>query len=65
MPKPFYAPPTQLPGGFWETQQPLADWLLCQLRAAYDAGYTDGRVAASVPRSELDVYFDHMRQTKP
>lgn len=63
--KPFYNTPDQMPGGFWETLQPLADWLMRQLVAAYDSGYTDGRADAAAARCELDAYFDAMRHPVP
>lgn len=63
--KPFYSAPAQLPGGFWEALQPLAGWLLRQLRAEYDRGYTDGRADAAAARCELDAYFDRMSQPMP
>lgn len=62
---PFYSSPDQMPGGFWETLQPLAAWLLRQLRAAYDRGYTDGRADAAAARCELEAYFDHMSHPVP
>lgn len=39
----MYQQPTELPAGFIEMMQPLAEWLQRQLVAAYDAGYTAGR----------------------
>lgn len=69
--KPFYNPPAQMPGGFWETLQPLADWLMRQLVAAYDSGYTDGRADAAAARCEASYYRDlaayvaHMSQPAP
>lgn len=68
---PFYKSPAQMPGGFWETLQPLADWLMRQLVAAYDSGYTDGRADAAAARCEaaahreLDAYIAHMSQPVP
>jgi hypothetical protein len=69
--KPFYNSPAQMPGGFWETLQPLADWLMRQLVAAYDSGYTDGRAGAAAARCEaaahreLDAYIAHMSHPVP
>lgn len=68
---PFYKSPAQMPGGFLETLQPLADWLMRQLVAAYDSGYTDGRADAAAARCEaaahreLDAYIAHMSQPVP
>lgn len=36
--------PSQLPAGFLEVVQPMADWMMRQLVAAYDSGYSDGRL---------------------
>lgn len=63
--KSFYSAPDQLPGGFLELLQPIAAWLLLQLRAAYDRGYTDGRADAAAARCELEAYFDHMSHPMP
>ena len=34
----------QLPAGFFEVMQPIAEWMMRQLVAAYDSGYSDGRL---------------------
>ena len=39
----MYKQPTELPAGYLEMLQPLAEWLKQQLIAAYDDGYTAGR----------------------
>lgn len=39
----MYKAPTELPAGYLEMLQPLAEWLMRQLVAAYDDGYTAGR----------------------
>lgn len=44
---PGYAPPAELPGGWWEALGPLAAWVQQQLRQAYDAGYMAGRLDAA------------------
>lgn len=36
--------PSQLPAGFLEVVQPMAEWMMQQLVAAYDSGYSDGRL---------------------
>lgn len=36
--------PAQLPAGFFEVMQPIAEWMMRQLVAAYDSGYSDGRL---------------------
>ena len=65
---PFYTAPDQMPGGFWDILQPLADWVMRQLVAAYDRGYTDGRADSARARCEaartleLDAYIAHMSQ---
>lgn len=64
---PFYRTPDQMPGGFWDILQPLADWVMRQLVDAYDRGYTDGRadsarVRCEAARPELDAYIAHMSQ---
>ena len=38
-----YNQPRELPAGYLEMLQPLSEWLMRQLVAAYDAGYTAGR----------------------
>lgn len=68
---PFYATPDQMPGGFWDILQPLASWVMRQLVAAYDRGYTDGRADSAAARCEaaahreLDAYIAHMSQPTP
>lgn len=39
----MYKAPTELPAGYLEMLQPLAEWLMRKLVAAYDDGYTAGR----------------------
>lgn len=39
----MYHQPTDLPAGYIEVLQPLTEWLMRQLVAAYDAGYSAGR----------------------
>lgn len=39
----MYKKPTELPAGYLEMMQPLAEWFMRQLVAAYDDGYSDGR----------------------
>jgi hypothetical protein len=38
-----YSQPKELPAGYLEMLQPLTEWLMRQLVAAYDNGYSDGR----------------------
>ena len=45
--KHYFKRPAQLPAGFLEVVQPLADWLMKQLVSAYDEGYSDGRMDAA------------------
>lgn len=68
--KPLYTAPDQMPGGFWDILQPLADWVMRQLVDAYDRGYTDGRADSARARCEartldLDAYIAHMSQPTP
>lgn len=44
--KHYYKRPAQLPAGFLEVVQPLAEWMMKQLVNAYDEGYSDGRMDA-------------------
>lgn len=39
----MYKAPTELPAGYLEMLQPLAEWLMRKLVSAYDDGYTAGR----------------------
>lgn len=39
----LYKKPTELPAGYLEMIQPLAEWFMRQLVAAYDDGYSAGR----------------------
>lgn len=39
----MYKTPTELPAGYLDMLQPLTAWLMRQLIAAYDDGYTAGR----------------------
>lgn len=45
--KHYYEQPAQLPAGFLEVVQPLADWTMRQLISAYDDGYSAGRMDAA------------------
>jgi hypothetical protein len=38
-----YSQPNALPAGYLEVLQPLTEWLMRQLVAAYDDGYSAGR----------------------
>lgn len=38
-----YSKPSELPAGYLEMMQPLAEWFMRQLVAAYDDGYSAGR----------------------
>lgn len=55
--KHYFSRPSELPAGFLEIIQPLADWMMRQLVAAYDDGYSAGRMDAA----RLEV----MRRTSP
>ena len=45
--KKFYQPPEEMPGGFWDVLQPLANWILRALKDAYQNGYYAGKAASS------------------
>lgn len=45
--KHYYKAPAELPAGFYEIIQPLAVWMMRQLVAAYDDGYSAGRLDAA------------------
>ena len=38
-----YSQPKELPAGYLEMMQPLAEWFMRQLVTAYDDGYSAGR----------------------
>lgn len=38
-----YSQPKELPAGYLEMLQPLTEWMMRKLVAAYDDGYTAGR----------------------
>ena len=39
----MYKQPTELPAGYLEMMQPLAEWFMRKLVSAYDDGYSAGR----------------------
>lgn len=45
--KKFYQPPEEMPGGFWDVLQPLANWILRALKDAYQNGYYAGKADSS------------------
>lgn len=45
--KKFYQPPEEMPGGFWDVLQPLANWILRALKDAYQNGYYAGKSDSS------------------
>lgn len=45
--KKFYQPPEEMPGGFWDVLQPLANWILRALKDAYQNGYYAGKAYSS------------------
>ena len=55
--KHYFSRPSELPAGFLEIIQPLADWMMRQLVAAYDDGYSAGRMDAA--------HLECMRRTAP
>lgn len=53
MEKKYFKAPAELPGGFWETLQPLAKWILQALKDAYESGYYAGKADAAVIWSRI------------
>lgn len=51
--KKFYHLPEEMPGGFWDVLQPLANWTLQALKDAYQNGYYAGKADSS--RTWLDI----------
>lgn len=45
--KKFYQPPEEMPGGFWDALQPLANWILRALKDAHQNGYYAGKASSS------------------
>lgn len=43
----FYHEPEELPGGFFEALQPLANWALACMREIYRLGYSNGKADSS------------------
>lgn len=51
--KKFYHLPEEMPCGFWDVLQPLANWILRALKDAYQNGYFAGKADSS--RTWLDI----------
>lgn len=45
--KHYYKAPAEIPAGFFEIIQPMIAWMMRQLVAAYDSGYSAGRLDAA------------------
>lgn len=58
----FYHEPEELPGGFFEALQPLANWALAGMREIYRLGYSNGKADSS---SEWKEICDHRRKKPP
>ena len=43
----FYHEPEELPSGFFEALQPLANWALAGMREIYRLGYSNGKADSS------------------
>lgn len=52
MEKSFHLP-DELPGGFFEAVQPLADWVKKVMRDSYQSGYSAGRADSSTEWKEI------------
>lgn len=52
-PDPYFSEPTELPGGWWEAIKPLAEWVLVNLKIAWQSGYSMGQVCG-----RLDAHRD-------
>lgn len=55
----FFHEPEELPGGFFEALQPLANWALAGMREVYRLGYSAGKADSSM---EWKEFCDHIRK---
>lgn len=44
----YFHEPEELPGGFFEALQPLANWALAGMREVYRLGYSAGKADSSM-----------------
>ena len=47
-PDPYFSEPQELPSGWWEATKPLAEWVLNNLKAAYNSGYSMGQISGQL-----------------
>lgn len=52
----LYQKPTDLPGGFLESCQPLADFVRSAVGKAYDEGFAAGRAASTLEHMQALTY---------
>ena len=58
--------PEELPGGFFEALQPLANWTLSGMREVYRLGYAHGKADSSTEWKEIcDRIRKDDRRKKP
>lgn len=59
--------PDELPGGFFEALQPLANWVLASMRQVYRLGYSAGRADSSSEWKEIcaRIHKDDRRKKPP
>lgn len=58
--------PDELPGGFFEALQPLANWALASMREIYRLGYANGKADSSSEWKEIcDCIRKDERRKKP
>ena len=55
----YFHEPEELPGGFFEALQPLANWALAGMREVYRLGYSAGKADSSMEWKEI---CDHIRK---
>ncbi len=64
----YFHEPEELPGGFFEALQPLANWALAGMREVYRLGYSAGKVDSSMEWKEICDHIrkdDHRRKKPP
>lgn len=53
--QPYFSEPRELPGGFWEHIKPLAEWIIDNLKIAWQSGYSMGQVCGRLD-AQRDAY---------
>ena len=63
----FFHEPEELPGGFFEALQPLANWALSGMREIYRLGYANGKADSSAEWKEIcdNIRKDDRRKKPP